>query len=386
MNNIIICLIKILLNILSKVYSFIFHSKKGIIIINSIRYNDNSRYLFEYIAKKKRPYRIVWITNNSEIKNFLKKEKLKCGFSFFEQLHYISLAKIAIFSGSQFEDRFNFLNKKTIKYCLNHGVGPKIALRGAKFTDSLKYLKKINDVDYSNFTSKFAEHTIGRLAYKLPSKKIINLGYPRNDQLFKPNANDVNKCFSKVYENLKLNFIPKKIILYSPTWREVRKNYSPLKKIKKFRYNKFNEFLIKKKFLLLCTKHPNSQEHHDINFSNIKLITNYVFPSFDINMLLPKIDILITDYSTISTDFAILKKPQLFLLDDFDEYFLEESLIEDFRNILPGKEIKNYNMLIKELSRTQQKLSNDVFLNKYYDTSNKNSREKHFKFLNKLMK
>ena len=55
---------------------------------------------------------------------------------------------------------------------MNHGVGPKITLRGKTLKDNIEYLKGINNVDYSNFTSKFTEHVIGRLIYKLPSKKI----------------------------------------------------------------------------------------------------------------------------------------------------------------------------------------------------------------------
>ena len=142
----------------------------------------------------------------------------------------------------------------------------------------------------------------------------------------------------------------------------------------------------KLKFLLICTTHPNSKYNFSGNFENIKFINLLKFPLFDVNLILPKVDMLITDYSTISTDFAILKKPQLFLLNDFKSYFKEESLIEDFRKIMPGREVKTFQNLIKELSKKNYKLNNKIFLEKYYDTKNKNSSEKHFQFLNRIIK
>ena len=75
MKNLIIFTIKIFFSILSKTYSFLNISKDKIIVISSINYNDNSRYLFEYISKKKIPFKIIWITNNLRIKNYLTKKK-----------------------------------------------------------------------------------------------------------------------------------------------------------------------------------------------------------------------------------------------------------------------------------------------------------------------
>ena len=386
MKKILFNIIWIITNFLSRIYLFFNLSKNNIIIFSSLRYNDNSRYLFEYISRKKTPYKIIWITNNFKIKNYLDKKKLLCAHSFFHQLHYISLAKIAIFSGGRFEDRYNFLNNNTIKFCLNHGVGPKITLRGKTLKDNIEYLKGINNVDYSNFTSRFTEHVIGRLIYKLPSKKILSLGYPRNDHLFYKSKTISQRSLINIYKDLKINFEPKKLILFSPTWRERNKDYNPLSKIKNFKFSKLNNFLYRKKFLLICTTHPNSKYNFSGNFENIKFINLLKFPLFDVNLILPKVDMLITDYSTISTDFAILKKPQLFLLNDFKSYFKEESLIEDFRKIMPGREVKTFQNLIKELSKKNYKLNNKIFLEKYYDTKNKNSNEKHFQFLNRIIK
>ena len=115
-------------------------------------------------------------------------------------------------------------------------------------------------------------------------------------------------------------------------------------------------------------------------------------PLFDINLILSEIDLLITDYSTLSTDFSILKKPQLFILNDFKEYFKNESLLEDTRKSLPGDQIETYNELIKNLNDyliKRKKVKIDKIKNfqkNYYDYKLKNSCQKHFIFLKKIMK
>ena len=53
---------------------------------------------------------------------------------------------------------------------------------------------------------------------------------------------------------------------------------------------------------------------------------------------------------------------------------------------MPGREVKTFQNLIKELSKKNYKLNNKIFLEKYYDTKNKNSSEKHFQFLNRIIK
>ena len=59
-----------------------------------------------------------------------------------------------------------------------------------------------------------------------------------------------------------------------------------------------------------------------------------------------------------------------------NEFFFPRSSIKIFQAIpfAMSNAIKNY------------KLNNKIFLEKYYDTKNKNSSEKHFQFLNRIIK
>ena len=394
MRKLIIFTIKIFFSILSKTYSFLNISKNKIIVISSINYTNNSRYLFEYISKSKNSYEIFWVTNNLKIKKFLEEKNLNCAYTFFEQLHYISLAKIAVFSGTVFDDRYSFLRKETIKYCLDHGSGITSTIYFNNSADNLEYLKKINKVNYFNFCSDFTENIVGRVAYKFPNNKIIKLGYPRIDHLF--NFRSIDK------KNIKDNLINsifkdkkdfKKIILYSPTWkRDKNKNniLYPLNMINGFQLNKFNKFLKKNNYLLIYTTHPNSQNKNIKDLSNFKSLNFQENPHLDVNYIIPAVDVLITDFSTIITDILISNKSIILLLHDHKNFLKNEALLELSKDKIPGKSILSYKELITSLknknSRFYSEKEKKVYLTKYYNIQIKNSCGLHKKLLSKLIR
>ena len=43
-------------------------------------------------------------------------------------------------------------------------------------------------------------------------------------------------------------------------------------------------------------------------------------PLLDINNILPEINLLITDYSSIATDFLLLDRPLLYVMPDYDQF------------------------------------------------------------------
>ena len=55
-----------------------------------------------------------------------------------------------------------------------------------------------------------------------------------------------------------------------------------------------------------------------------------------------EVDILVNDYSATSTDFSILKKPQLFFMPDFKRYNNYKGFLDNYKKNLIGFEIKNY--------------------------------------------
>ena len=107
-----------------------------------------------------------------------------------------------------------------------------------------------------------------------------------------------------------------KFILYAPTWR-LNKKFLPIQKLKGFSFYKFNNFLKSKNYYLLINTHLNDNIKFK-NYSNINLIKKNSL--FDIYSLLPEIDLLITDYSSIASDYLLLERKIIHLLPDHEEY------------------------------------------------------------------
>ena len=128
------------------------------------------------------------------------------------------------------------------------------------------------------------------------------------------------------------------------------------------------------------------------NCSNIKIISNDMFPLFDNLELIMESDMMIGDYSTLSTDYTILKKPQLFVIPDYHEVLSSKGFIEDIKKLLPGKIIESYNDLCSSIllylesnelyEKNHSKSIKDLQL-KYLGKMNQSSSERFLDYINK---
>ncbi|QGP75705.1 CDP-glycerol glycerophosphotransferase family protein [Tetragenococcus halophilus] len=143
---------------------------------------------------------------------------------------------------------------------------------------------------------------------------ILEIGYPRNDELVN------NKNNQKLQDGLKEKIIGKKngrVILYAPTWRD---DYF----IKKGSYKFYMPFSLEK--MVKCLGQDDTliiRPHYLVGDSiDIKGYEDRVKVCMDeaINDLYLISDLLITDYSSVMFDFAILQRPMLFYPYDMAHY------------------------------------------------------------------
>jgi CDP-glycerol glycerophosphotransferase len=223
------------------------------------------------------------------------------------------------------------------------------------------------------FISAFNMKSVGK------ENRVLTTGYPRNDFLFKYNETDCKK----VKEQLK---IPedKKIILYAPTFRDNR--YSATEG---FRVNSYIDFdkvrgLLEDEFVILFRAHYFISEK--LNVSKYEGFVYDVSEYDDINYLYIISDILITDYSSVFFDYANLKRPIIFYMEDMDEY---KNQVRDFYidiNELPGPIVKSHDELIKYIDKMKNNFTIDdkymKFNNKYNYLDGKDTSKK---VLNKIV-
>lgn len=219
-----------------------------------------------------------------------------------------------------------------------------------------------NDFDFSN-TNLFCysgeyESEIYKKAFNLTDKNLFKTGMPRNDLVIK---ND-SKIIDKVHK--KYNIKNKKIILYAPTWRE---NQDDLKLMD---LNKWKEEL-EDKYVFFIKAHGLSEQLNIQNNEFVMDVSNYE----ETSELLIAADMLITDYSSIFFDYALLGKPIFIYAPDYNKYVyergayfnLQETDLEYFEN---SNSLLNY---IKQFNYEEESMKSSNFIKKYNDTRNTNS-------------
>ena len=205
--------------------------------------------------------------------------------------------------------------------------------------EDVRMLSKISkNTDYLISSSKKIEDYYSE-AFQIDKSKIKPLGLPRLDYYFEDHdLNKLKEDFFKKY-GFKSN---KKIILYAPTFRDVKKYNNVFDFLDLERFNE----VLGDDYVLALRLHPKIKDFYteDIK-SNGEYIDCSDYPSEQELMLLS--DILITDYSSIMIEFAILDKPIIFFVYDLDNYLkTERGFYYDFKKTVPGKLVYDSDELI----------------------------------------
>ncbi|MBC2047204.1 CDP-glycerol glycerophosphotransferase family protein [Listeria booriae] len=182
---------------------------------------------------------------------------------------------------------------------------------------------------------------IFKRAFLLDDSRLLKLGVPRTDYYFDEAALQQNKQNSVK----KYRLDGKKVILYAPTFRDEALDDTKLH---------LDVALMKEKlsadYKLLLKLHPSmlaDLPKQDDDFCV------FVDKEMEIEKLLPVVDILITDYSSIPFEFAFFEKPMIFFAYDKDAYDASRGLADGYANGLPGKLCTMTGEVIREIENPE---------------------------------
>ncbi len=173
-------------------------------------------------------------------------------------------------------------------------------------------------------------------AFGVDIGKVLPLGSPRTDTLLAKDADAVRAEFDKFHPECK----GKSLILYAPTFRDSAEKDSAL--LEKIDTKAFNEAFGDEKILL-------TKLHPQINSSKPVEGAIDVTKGHDIVDLTLICDAVITDYSSVCMDFALLLKPCFFYAFDLEEYEDERSFYFDYERYVPGQVAKTPQELIRAI-------------------------------------
>lgn len=169
---------------------------------------------------------------------------------------------------------------------------------------------------------------------------ILECGYPRNDFLINYDESDVRK----IKRSLGLEENDKKLVMYAPTWRDDQHadgiGYTYEQQID---FDYLQEQL-GDEYIVLFRAHYLIASSFD--FSRYEGFVYDVSNVDDINELYIVSDMLITDYSSVFFDFAILLKPIIFYMYDLEKYKDDLRGFYMQMNELPGKVVQDKEALV----------------------------------------
>jgi CDP-glycerol glycerophosphotransferase len=197
-------------------------------------------------------------------------------------------------------------------------------------------------------------------------KEILEIGFPRNEFLYKFTQEDIERIKKKIGIDKK-----QKVILYAPTYRDNQNNG-----VGQYYFNTTLDFKrLKQSFpdsVILLRYHYMITESED--FNNPEVIN--VSKGYDMNELFVISDILITDYSSVFFDYSILARPFFFYAQDIESYQNElRGFYLDYFNDLVTKPVDNTDDLIT-LIRNKDQYDFRAFSERYNPKTNINCLEK----------
>ena len=329
-------------------------------------FSGNAKAMYEYMKKKRaNNFNMVWIVYNEESFKKLSSKGIKSiliGTDEFKE--YIPTTDIF------FTTQGNLDGDKTEKSLyieLWHGIGPKpvgYACKNPSAEDVRGYNNMRKIFDYVISPSDFWQ-TVFSAMFHVECNRIKSLGMPLFDYFV---HSDGKSNLSKLLNTDVSKY--SKLIMYMPTYKNgfnhndvTNVNGENVFNFEKYDERELDDYLKKYNYLLCVKRHPGDNTIYSVNeTSNIRKINDSQLLELDlsVNEIINAFDLMITDYSSIGTEFLFLKRPVLYALGDFEEYNKNRGIW--FSNMdfwTAGPKAVNIEELIKE----SHKLLTD---NEYY--------------------
>lgn len=334
--------------------------KDNLIIFESFlgkQYSDNPRALYEYLRSNYPSFQMIWSVERNSLDHFsnydvryVRRFSLRWLYLMNRSKYWLSNSRLPLWVRKP---------NKTIYVQTWHGTPlKKLALDMQEVhmpgTNTEKYkrnfIKATRKWDYLISPNRYSTEIFKR-AFQFENN-IMETGYPRNDYLVNENnITEINRIKQKM--NLPKD---KKVILYAPTWRDDEYHGRGRYKFDIPLDMDYMKDSLGEEYIILFRMHYLIAENLDLSSYN-----NFAFDASlheDIRELYLIADMLITDYSSVFFDYAILRRPMLFYVYDIDTYRDQlRGFYIDFEKEAPGPLVKSTESLVEEIRKVENEPS-----------------------------
>lgn len=337
--------------------------------------SGSPKALFEHIKQNHPEYKIYFYTSFKKSLGTYAKIKYILNFA---PLFFKAKFLVSSHPPSDFYP-FAWSNRKVLVNTW-HGT-PLKSMFFADHGDTKSNLKRIIQLNKKTsafiVSSKLEAATIAE-CFLINPNKFYYLGQPRNDILLK---NPTNKILPDIIGNIPEHT---KVILYCPTYRrDAPIEFFPFDD---FDLQHFNKFLEENKIVILLRGHVYNKEL-ERQYVSERIIDFGFEICNDVNLILPEVGVLVTDYSSIYIDYLLLDRPCMFVPYDLEEYKRKRGLLyDDYDFWAPGHKVLTYKQFIDAIKEILS--GKDIYKKRRWEVCNlfhycqtENSCEKVFKLI-----
>lgn len=319
-------------------------------------YSDNPKAIYEEMIKDPRfkDFTFIWAIKNHKKKNIQIPDAKIIEYFSIPYFYYLSKSKYWIFNCKM----PLYIEKKKSQIYLQtwHGTPLKrlahdidVSENTTFYRSGVSYEKMVESYDkdvarynYMISPNQFCTEVF-QTSFRINKERLIETGYPRNDFITNASKEDIKKIKEKYH-------LPndKKIILYAPTWRdnsyvasgytfELQAHFHQWKEMFSDEY-----IVVFKPHYLIINKFADDHSLDGFLYS--------IDATAEINELYVISDIMITDYSSVFFDYAVLNRPIYFYMYDLESYKDElRGFYLDIYNELPGKVYEDESTMLTDI-------------------------------------
>lgn len=307
-------------------------------------FDDNSKYMFQYIYNHEPAVFPVWITKNRSVNNALKEKGYPVYMAGTEESKYLhENARIAFLSVIQNDVEKVHIGTHTKVFQLWHGTPMKKNDLGA-LKERYDHVAIASDL----FLEKESLGCKNTFKFELT-------GYPRNDFLLDDNKPEF------VEPAILTKLLTNKVISFFPTYRE---QLDPNKKGDQrgkvydvwsgLDFDKFEKYLKQHNAVFLVKMHvlqspADCPIQLQMEKSDHFIVINGNDPLADVYQYLKYTDVMITDYSSILFDFLLLDRPVIFSCFDLHDIDFNRNFRFNYDDITPGRKCMDWKDVFEEL-------------------------------------
>lgn len=182
-------------------------------------------------------------------------------------------------------------------------------------------------------------------AFGVPRDRIVVTGDPRDDVVLDGDRDEATAVLDQVAGSRPAGA---RAVLYAPTWRDGQPDPGVPTSDE---WDSLVAWLDAENVVLYVRAHPLGVGDYapgPARSSRVRLLGADLVT--DANAILPAIDAVLTDYSSIAFDFALLERPIVFLAPDLEFYARTRGLYEPYREFSGGRHVATWTQAIAALA------------------------------------